>query len=185
MKKKEREEREAPRMKLPINLTKAHKGKYLEIDSEQETMALIDPSGQNLGTVTWESIIEYMRASTEKTTPLHVRMHPRASLLIRVRYRTLSGQQIEGRASGIGGGGLYIESTMPLPVGTELGIQFALPEHPSEWLEAKGIVSWVCPKADQYTFFPGMGVRFSEIQADARQRVLELVTSLKQTKPPA
>lgn len=180
MKKKERE---APRMKLPVNTTKVHKGKALEIDSEQETITLLDPSGQNLGTVTWESIIEHIRASTEKTTPLHVRVHPRASLLIRVRYRTLSGRQIEGRASGIGGGGLYIESTAPLPVGTEMAIQFALPEHPSEWLEAKGIVSWVCPKSDQYTFFPGMGVRFSEIDAGARERVLDLVTSLKRTKP--
>jgi uncharacterized protein (TIGR02266 family) len=167
-------------MKLPVNMTKAHKGKYLEINSDQETMALIDPSGQNLGTVTWESVIEDIRASTEKTTPMHVRVHPRVSLLIRVRYRTLSGQQIEGRASGIGGGELYIESTAPLPVGSEIAIQFALPEHPSEWLEAKGVVSWVCPKADQYTFFPGMGIRFSEIQADARQRVLDLVASLKQ-----
>ena len=180
MKKKERE---VLQVKLPVNVTKAHKGKYLEVDTEGETMTLLDPSGQNLGTVTWESIIEHIRALTDKTTPTHVRVHPRASLLIRVRYRALSGQQVEGRASGIGGGGLYIESTAPLPVGSELALQFALPQHPSAWLEAKGVVAWVCPKSDQYTFFPGMGVKFTEIAVDARDLVLELVRSLKRENP--
>jgi type IV pilus assembly protein PilZ len=180
MKKKERED---PHMRLPVNATKMHKGKTLEVDHEQETITLLDPSGQRLGTVTWESVIEHIRASTGKVAPVHARAHPRASLLIRVRYRSLSGQQIEGRASGIGGGGLYLESTAPLPVGSELAIQFALPEHPNEWLEAKATVAWVCPKADQYTFFPGMGVRFVEIATETRERVLDLVRSLKQTKP--
>ncbi len=85
----------------------------------------------------------------------------------------------ESRAGGIGGGGLFIESTAPLPVGTKLTVEFVLPDRPAEWLEAKGAVAWVCPKADQYTFSPGMGVRFTDISAEARGRVMDLVKSLK------
>ena len=50
----------------------------------------------------------------------------------------------------------------------------------NEWLAAKGVVAWVCPKADQYTFSPGMGVRFTDIAPDIRNRVLELVKSLQE-----
>ena len=46
-----------------------------------------------------------------------------------------------------------------------------------EWLSAKGIVAWVCPKADQYAFSPGMGVRFTEVTSEIRERILELVNS--------
>ncbi|MDP1756554.1 MAG: PilZ domain-containing protein, partial [Pseudohongiella sp.] len=78
----------------------------------------------------------------------------------------------------IGGGGLFIESTTPLPVGTKLAMDFSLPEQPSEWIQAKGVVAWVCPKADQYTFSPGMGVRFTDIQPEARDRILAIVKTL-------
>ena len=44
---------------------------------------------------------------------------------------------------------------------------------------------WVCPKADQYTFSPGMGVRFTEINPDIRNRVLEVVKSLQTIGQPA
>ena len=58
-------------------------------------------------------------------------------------------------------------------------MEFTLPESPGEWLSAKGVIAWVCPKADQYTFSPGMGVRFSDIAAETRNRVLSLVHSVK------
>ena len=64
-------------------------------------------------------------------------------------------------------------------------LEFSLPERPNEWLPAKGLVAWVCPKADQYTFSPGMGVRFTEINPDIRNRVLELVKSFQPVGQPA
>ena len=84
-------------------------------------------------------------------------------------------------AGGIGGGGLFIESTAPLPVGTKLAMEFSLPEQPVEWIPAKGVVAWVCPKADQYTFSPGMGVRFSDIAPEARERIHAIVKTLEGT----
>ncbi len=65
-------------------------------------------------------------------------------------------------------------------------MEFTLPESPGEWLSAKGGIAWVCPKADQYTFSPGMGVRFTDIDQETRNKVLSLVHSVKgipQTDP--
>lgn len=107
------------------------------------------------------------------------------ALTFRVKYKTPEGHRFEGRAGGIGGGGLFIESHSPLTVGTKLALEFSLPENPAEWLPAKGVIAWVCPKADQYTFSPGMGVRFTEINPDIRARVLELVKSIQTVAQPA
>jgi Tfp pilus assembly protein PilZ len=70
---------------------------------------------------------------------------------------------------------------VPLRVGTDLDLEFALPDSPSEWMLAKGTVAWVCPRSDQYTFSSGMGVRFTDISADARSQVLAFVNAMKRS----
>ena len=166
-------------MRFPVTLTTAHKGKSLEIDSNREMVTVLGPTGERLGTVPYASIIEYIQGPNQPAPPGDLRAQSRLSLLLKVRYNAPTGQRFESRASGIGGGGLFIESTAPLPIGTELALEFALPDQPSDWLPAKGTVAWACPKADQYTFFPGMGVRFTDVSPDVRQRVTELVNSVK------
>jgi type IV pilus assembly protein PilZ len=166
-------------MRLPVTVTQGHKGKSLELDCEQETITLLSLRGEQLGTLPWESVIDQILASHGPKDPKEARTDPRVSLSVRVKYSTPEGKVFESRAGGIGGGGLFIESTAPLPVGTKLTVEFVLPDRPAEWLEAKGAVAWVCPKADQYTFSPGMGVRFTDISAEARGRVMDLVRSLK------
>ncbi len=166
-------------MKLPVILTTAHKGKTLEIDPNREMVTVFGPAGDRLGTVSWDSVIEHILGSSQLTPPGDARVQSRLSFLLKVRYSAPTGQRFESRASGIGGGGLFIESAAPLPIGTELAVEFELPDQPSDWLQAKGTVAWACPKADQYTFFPGMGVRFTDIAPDVRQRVMDLVSSVK------
>jgi type IV pilus assembly protein PilZ len=166
-------------MKLPVAATKAHQGKSLELDTKRETIALLGSEGQVLGVVSWGAIIDYISFSQQQARPNEARTQPRVSLTAKVRYLASDGSQVESRATGVGGGGLFIESTAPMVIGTELTVSFALPDRPAEWLEAKGKVAWVCPKADQYTFFPGMGVRFTTVAADTQARMLEFVNSLK------
>jgi len=166
-------------MKLPVVVTKAHQGKSLELDTKRETIALLGSDGQTLGTVSWGAIIDYINFSQQQAHPDEARTQPRVSLTAKVRYLASDGSQIESRATGVGGGGLFIESIAPMAIGTELTVSFSLPDRSAEWLEAKGKVAWVCPKADQYTFFPGMGVRFTAVAPDTRTRMLEFVSSLK------
>lgn len=164
-------------MKLPVIATKTHVGKSLEVDCNRETITLLGPGGEPLGTVTWESVIDQLLSKVPPKEPKETRSQARVSLSFHVRYRAPDGQSYEGLASGIGGGGLFIESHEPLPVGTKLFLEFSLPGTSTEWLEAKGVVAWVCPKSDQYTFSSGMGISFTDISAEVRGRVLELVQS--------
>jgi uncharacterized protein (TIGR02266 family) len=170
-------------MKLPVVATKAHQGKSLELDAKRETITLLGTDGQSLGMVTWGAVIDYITFSQQQTRSSEARTQPRVSLTAKVRYLAADGSQVESRATGVGGGGLFIESTSPVAVGTELTVSFSLPDRPGEWMEGKGRVAWVCPKPDQYTFFPGMGIRFTAIAPDTRARLLEFVNSMKKSEP--
>jgi uncharacterized protein (TIGR02266 family) len=166
-------------VKYPVVSSLRHKGKTVELDSAREIITLYGINGDSLGNLSWDFVIDQILAYRKPPASREARTEPRVTLAFRVKYRTPDGQQFESRAGGIGGGGLFIESLSPLAVGTKLSLEFSLPERANEWLPAKGVVAWVCPKADQYTFSPGMGVRFTDIAADIRNRVLELVKSLQ------
>src|SRR5438093_13665176 len=115
-------------MKLPVIVTQGHKGKALELDCGQETITLLSLGGEQLGTLSWESVIDQILASREPKDPQEARANPRVSLSVKVKYSTPEGKLFESRAGGIGGGGLFIESTAPPPVGTKLTIELELPE---------------------------------------------------------
>lgn len=168
-------------MKYPVSSSLRHRGKVLELDAAREMVTLLGINGEPIGSLSWDFVIDQILAYRKLPVQKEVRSEPRISLAFRVRYNTPEGQRFESRAGGIGGGGLFIESLAPLPVGTKLAMEFSLPEKPTEWLLAKGIVAWVCPKADQYTFSPGMGVRFTEVTPEIRDRILELVKSAQAT----
>lgn len=173
-------------MKFSVISSSRHKGKTLEVDSSKEVLSLVGINGEALGSLPWDFLIDQILTTRKPAQPREARSEPRISLSIRVKYTTPEGLQFESRAGGIGGGGLFIESFTPLAVGTKLAMEFTLPESPDEWLSAKGGIAWVCPKADQYTFSPGMGVRFTDISPETRNRVLNLVHSVKgipQTDP--
>jgi uncharacterized protein (TIGR02266 family) len=166
-------------VKFPVSSSLRHKGKAFDLDAAREVVTLLGINGEPIGSLSWDFIIDQILAYRKPQASRETRNDPRVTITFGVKYIAPEGQEFESRASGIGGGGLFIESLRPLPVGTKLALEFSLPEHPSEWLPAKGLVAWVCPKADQYTFSPGMGVRFTEINPDIRDRVLELVKSIQ------
>ena len=166
-------------MKYPVSSSLRHRGKTLELDAEREVVTLLNINGDPIGSLSWDFVVDQILAYRKPPVQKEVRTEPRISLVFRVRYNTPEGQRFESRAGGIGGGGLFIESHTPLPMGTKLAMEFSLPENPAEWLPAKGLVAWICPKADQYTFSPGMGVQFTEVTPETRDRILELVKSVK------
>lgn len=176
---------EGERVKYQVISSLRHKGKTIEMDTSREIVTLMGINGEPMGNLSWDFVIDQILAFRKPPAAREARTEPRVTLSFRVKYKTPEGQQFESRAGGIGGGGLFIESTAPLSVGTKLVMEFSLPERPNDWLSAKGLVAWVCPKADQYTFSPGMGVRFTDIASDIRTRVLELVKSIQHVGQPA
>lgn len=167
-------------MKYSVSSSLRHKGKTIELDVTREMVVLWGVNGDVIGSLSWDFVIEQILAYHRKVSiQKEVRSEPRISLTFRVRYNSPEGSRFESRAGGIGGGGLFIESQSPLPVGTRLAMEFSFPDKAEEWMPAKGTIAWICPKADQYTFSPGMGVRFTEIAEDVRDRIHELVKSIQ------
>ncbi len=169
-------------MKLPVIATEGHQGETLEVDCDQETMTLVSPQGNLVGSVTWGSVIEHIGLTSKEEAGANTRTHPRAPLAVKVRCTTDDGRQFECLTGGVGGGGLFIENGAPLPPGTQLTVEFTLPDRPTEILTAKAKVAWVRSKAERYLLFPGMGVQFTDMEDNHRKRVAELVDALTRAR---
>lgn len=172
-------------MKIPVVSTAGHRGKSLIIDAQQETIHVYDLSGQLLGNVSWGSLIERVLATNEEARFAHCRAQPRAPLALKVRYTTPEGKQFDSLTGGIGGGGLFIESGAPLSPGTELTVEFALPDRPTEKIKAKAKVAWARHKPERYLLFPGMGIQFMDLEEKIQEDLVRLVEALNRSRTPS
>lgn len=169
-------------MKLPVVFSAGHQDKSLVIDSKLETINVHDSLGRSLGAVSWGAVIERVLASGEDARFAHCRAQPRAPLALKVRYTTSEGKQFDSLTGGIGGGGLFIESGAPLKPGTELTVEFALPDKPLNKLKARAKVAWVRNKPERYLLFPGMGVQFIELDKKIEKELVGLVEALNRNR---
>lgn len=172
-------------MKFPVSSTSGHQGKSLVIDAAQEMINVHDVSGRLLGTMPWGAVIERVLASDDDARFAHCRTQPRAPLALKVRYTTPEGKQFDSLTGGIGGGGLFIESGAPLTPGTELTVEFALPDRPWEKLKAKAKVAWTRNKPERYLLFPGMGVQFMDVGKEVQEQLVALVDALNRNRNPS
>jgi uncharacterized protein (TIGR02266 family) len=168
-------------MKFPVTSTAGHEGKALIVDSDLETIAVQDSSGQMLGDIPWGAIIERVLALDDAAFA-RCRAYPRAPLAIKVRCSTSDGKKFESITGGIGGGGLFIESSSPLAMGTEMSLEFTLPDRPLEKLKTKAKVAWVRNKPERYLLFPGMGVQFVDIDSNVQDLLVGLVEALNRSR---
>jgi type IV pilus assembly protein PilZ len=169
-------------MKVAVITTEGHEGKFLEMNTEQEVVTLHGVTGEAIGSLSWGAVIEQILASDDDVRFAHARSHPRAPLAVKVRYTTPEGKQFDSLTGGIGAGGLFIESSAPLAPGTELSVEFALPDRPWEKHKAKAKVAWTRNKPERHLLFPGMGVQFTNIDEKARKELVELVDALNRSR---
>jgi uncharacterized protein (TIGR02266 family) len=166
-------------MKLPIKTSSRHRGNILALDSETETMTLLSPTGEPLGAVSWESVIDFIQGNVKQTRSHQAaRNYPRGRLSAKVRYVTPDDKQFDGVTCEIGGGGIFIETQRPPQLGTALSLELLLPDHPTAPINAQGKVAWIRPREERYVFLPGMGVQFTEISETGRERLLTMVKTL-------
>ncbi|MEP6935622.1 MAG: PilZ domain-containing protein [Nitrospirota bacterium] len=165
-----------------MNTTEGHQGKALEMNSDKEVVTLHSATGELLGILSWGTFIEQILTSDDDVRFAHARAYPRAPLAIKVRYTTPEGEQFDSLTGGIGPGGLFIESSAPLPPGTELSVEFALPDCPFEKHKAKAKVAWARNKPERHLLFPGMGVQFTNIDEQSRNELLHLVEALNRSR---
>ena len=170
-------------MKFPVITTEGQEGKVLEMNADQEVVMLHSVTGELLGALSWGMVIEQVLASSDDDARFaHVRSYPRAPLAVKVRYTTPEGKQFDSLTGGIGAGGLFIESSAPLAPGTELAVEFALPDRPWEKHKALAKVAWTRNKPERHLLFPGMGVQFTNIDEKAREELVELVDALNRSR---
>ena len=166
-------------MKLPIKISSRHRGKVLGLDSEAETMTLLDPTGEPLEAVSWEAVIDFIQSSVKEVRSHQaVRNYPRSRLAAKVRYVTPDHKHFDSVTCEIGGGGIFIESHLPPQLGTALSLELILPDDPTAPIKAQGKVAWIRPGEEHYMFFPGMGIQFTEISETGRARLLTMVKTL-------
>ena len=172
-------------MKFPVTTTEKHEGKVLEMNADQEVVTLRSTTGELLGVLSWGEVIEQILSSDDDARFAHARSHPRAPLAMKVRYTTPEGKQFDSLTGGIGAGGLFIESSAPLAPGTELSVEFALPDRPWEKHQAKAKVAWTRNKPERHLLFPGMGIQFIDLDEKARKELVELVDALNRSRATA
>src|SRR5262245_49895568 len=169
-------------MKFSLTVTPGYEGHALEMDVNQEAILLRGAKGQLLGTISWSGVIDRILSAEDDARFAHSRAHPRAPLAVKVRYTTPDGKQFDSLTGGIGGGGLFIESGTPLAPGTELSVEFALPDRPWERLKAKAKVAWTRKKPERYLQFPGMGLQFTAIDSTSLSQLDYLAIALTRSR---
>lgn len=110
------------------------------------------------------------------------RRYPRAPLSLRLRYGNAADSMRDGFSAVVGGGGVFIESVSPLPVGTRVEIELPLPGLPLP-LKATGRVVWVRAEFDPRGLPPGLAVAFDALPEPVRQRITEVVMRILLGRP--
>jgi type IV pilus assembly protein PilZ len=115
-----------------------------------------------------------MAVTYTKGPPPKKRDYPRAPISIRIQYRVSEKGVKEAFTAIMGGGGLFIDTVSPLPVGTTVSLEFGLPSQ-ADSVQVDGQVVWVRPEFDPNGFSPGMGIQFKKIKEADREKVVQFV----------
>lgn len=113
-------------------------------------------------------------ATTQKARSPKKRNYPRAPISIRIQYQEPEKRIVEGFTAIMGGGGLFVDTVAPLPVGTPVSLEFALPGQ-TALVKVEGQVVWVRPEFDPKGFSPGMGIQFRKINEADREKIVQFV----------
>jgi uncharacterized protein (TIGR02266 family) len=74
----------------------------------------------------------------------------------------------------LGTGGVFIQTTKPLPTGSAIDLTFTIPDS-KETLNAKGTVIWVQGQVSKSEASAGMGVQFAAFSNDQRKLLEDFV----------
>ncbi|SMF54930.1 TIGR02266 family protein [Pseudobacteriovorax antillogorgiicola] len=96
------------------------------------------------------------------------RINQRIPIQLLVDYRSPNGSYLFDFCRDLGTGGVFIETSKPLDMGSEVKLTFTLPDS-KETLEASGKVIWVQTALPEKDLASGMGVQFDEFSADQRK----------------
>ena len=105
------------------------------------------------------------------------RSSPRLDTVIRVDYRTANAFFTDF-AENISEGGMFISTPNPLKPGTDIVIEFLLPEL-NRPLRVKGKVVWNREQPVGHNQRRGMGIKFEELTEEDKMLIAEVMRKLK------
>jgi type IV pilus assembly protein PilZ len=85
-------------------------------------------------------------------------------------------------AVNLSGGGMFINTSAPLPVHSRIELVISLPDAPAP-LELSGRVARVSAADNPENHTAGMGIEFVDVDDDKRARIERFVTRLRQALP--
>jgi type IV pilus assembly protein PilZ len=85
-------------------------------------------------------------------------------------------------AVNLSGGGMFINTSAPLPVHSPIELVISLPDGPAP-LELSGRVARVSAADNPENLTAGMGIEFVDVDDDKRSRIERFVTRLRQALP--
>jgi len=100
---------------------------------------------------------------------------PRTPIAFEVHYETREAF-LSAYSFNLSGGGLFLCTSKPLPVGERLRVRFTLPGGDTPF-EATAQVAWLSEARLGNPYPPGMGVQFVDLPLEARDAIAALVTA--------
>lgn len=101
------------------------------------------------------------------------RADPRVDVDLEVQYRTAQ-EFTAAYAENISGGGIFIRTQRPLSLNREMQLRFTLPGL-SRTFVVRGLVVWANPSPSRSSFPPGMGIKFMELDPEAKTIIAQFV----------
>ncbi len=102
------------------------------------------------------------------------RVHERVDVKLEVTFNT-GKQLISSYMNNVSRGGLFIRTEKPLPLNTEVELNFRLPDS-YKVFKTRGLVVWNSPPGGKK--IPGMGVQFREMSAEDQEIIDKVITAL-------
>lgn len=104
------------------------------------------------------------------------RKHPRARLKIEVSYKTAD-VFTSNSSINISKGGIFIKTPNPPPMGTQLDLEFKLPDS-GKTIQAAGEIVWCQHTSTKSSLPAGMGIKFRQISPDDLREVSDYVKKI-------
>ncbi len=106
------------------------------------------------------------------------REEPRAEVELEVHYRTVQ-EFAAAYSQNISGGGIFIRTQEPLRLNQEVRVRFTLPGI-ARTFDVRGIVVWTNPATSRSSFPSGMGIKFVDLDSEARNIIAGFVKTKTQ-----
>ena len=101
------------------------------------------------------------------------RRNPRPPADVKVDYRTV-GSFITDYSANISQGGVFVKTSIPLPVGEKVRLRVTLPGHELPFA-LDGVVRWVSTHDNAENRPAGMGIEFLEFSGEVKDQILAFV----------